>query len=362
MNPRLCPAHRDFSIVLTVTALVVFAILWLPLNAGAQGSGEKAEADKPVKQSRVLAETNAPQDKKADPAKTADPPKEDAKDSNDVAQTDTSQEKKEEPATKFLRIKRSVGKKPQALQTSIVRYTSTKSAKHQATVDLIGAVHVGEQEYYAELNKKFQEYDVVLYELVAPEGFQVPENGKLESGSGIGMLQNMLKDVLGLEFQLEHVNYAAKNFVHADMSPQEFSKSMKDRGESFLKMFIKMMGQSMAMQAKRPNSSSDIKLMFALIRRDHVTIKQVFAEQFEDMEATMAAFNGKDGSTIITERNKKALATLTKELESGKKKLAIFYGAGHLPDMEQRLIKDFGLKKQHVVWLTAWDLTRAPGR
>jgi hypothetical protein len=330
MNVRLCPTRRRlWSVVAASFALL--GVLHAPMRATGQESGDKP-----------------------------DPPKVAVEDSQDTAEKAQSA-KKEEPGTKFLRVKRK-DKKPQALQTSIVRYTSTKNAEYAATVDLIGAVHVGEREYYAELNKKFKHYDAVLFELVAPEGFQVPDGGKLESGSGVGMLQNMLKDVLGLEFQLDQVNYAAKNFVHADMSPEEFSKSMKDRGESFLKMFLRMMGQSMAIQSKRSNSSSDIKLMFALIRRDHVTIKQIFAEQFEDMESTMAALNGEDGSTIITERNKKALATLTKELKGGKKKLAIFYGAAHLPDMEQRLIKEFGLKKQKVDWITAWDLTKAPPR
>jgi len=118
----------------------------------------------------------------------------------------------------------------------------------------------------------------------------------------------------------------------------------------------------MAVQSKKSNSSSDIQLMFALLRRDQVTVKRIFAVQFEDMESTVSAFNGPDGSTIITERNKKALEVLTRELKNKKKKVAIFYGAGHLPDMEERLIKDFGLKKGQVEWLTAWDLTKAPAK
>jgi flagellar motor protein MotB len=265
------------------------------------------------------------------------------------------------PPSEFLRIERK-GKKPIAMQTSVVRYTPTENAKFQATVDLVGAVHVGEPEYYTELNKRFRDYDAVLFELVAPEGFELPKGEKLESKSGVGALQNVLKDVLGLQFQLDRIDYSAKNFVHADMSPEELSKSMKDRGESFLKMFIRMMGQGMSAQGKKPSGGSDIQLMFALIRRDQVTVKRIFAVQFEDMESTVSAFNGPNGSTIITERNKKALDVLSRELKNGKKKVAIFYGAGHLPDMEERLLKDFGLKKGEVDWLTAWDLTKAPAR
>ncbi len=70
----------------------------------------------------------------------------------------------------------------------------------------------------------------------------------------------------------------------------------------------------------------------------------------------MAALEGPEGSTLITERNKKALEVLGKKIDSGAKRLAIFYGAGHMPDMSQRLESDFGLQRKDEQWLTAWDL------
>jgi hypothetical protein len=85
-------------------------------------------------------------------------------------------------------------------------------------------------------------------------------------------------------------------------------------------------------------------------------MKQVMAEQFQEMEATMSVLNGPDGTTIITERNKKALAVLDREIKKGRKSLGIFYGAGHLPDMEERLAKD-GFKPSGRRWLTAWALS-----
>jgi len=42
----------------------------------------------------------------------------------------------------------------------------------------------------------------------------------------------------------------------------------------------------------------------------------------------------------------------------GKKSVAVFYGAGHLPDMEKRLAADFGLKREGEKWLTAWSLEK----
>ena len=70
----------------------------------------------------------------------------------------------------------------------------------------------------------------------------------------------------------------------------------------------------------------------------------------------MSALEGKQGSTLITERNKKALAVLRKELDKGTRRIAVFYGAGHLSDMEKRLSTDFGMKRINEEWVDAWNL------
>ena len=38
--------------------------------------------------------------------------------------------------------------------------------------------------------------------------------------------------------------------------------------------------------------------------------------------------------------------------------MAIFYGAGHLSDMEKRLMADFHLNRASESWLTAWQLDK----
>ena len=261
---------------------------------------------------------------------------------------------------KYLRVRRNEDQEPLALETAITRFVSKPDVRPQIRVDLVGAVHVGEKDYYDQLNKLFQSYDAVLYELVAPEGTRVVP-GQRKGGNPVSLLQNIMKDVLKLEFQLDRIDYSVANMVHADMSPKEFSKSMEDRGESFLKMFFRAMGQAMAVQSKQKNAPSDAQLLVALIAKDRdYRLKRLMAEQFENMEGQLSAINGPDGSTIITERNKKALEVLRGQLTKGKKRLAIFYGAGHLPDMAQRLENDFGLHREKQRWLEAWAITRPP--
>ena len=166
-----------------------------------------------------------------------------------------------------------------------------------------------------------------------------------------------MKDMLGLEFQLEKVDYTPENFVHADMTPEEFSKDMAESGDGFLQMMARAMGQSIVQQSKESNKGMDAKLIMALFSSNReLLLKQLFAEQMKDMEGQMRAIEGPNGSTLISSRNKKAFTVLKREIDNGKKKIGVFYGAGHFPDMHKRLVNDFHLKVESVRWIDAWDL------
>lgn len=259
----------------------------------------------------------------------------------------------------FLRVRRDAKKKPVAMETSITRYIGQNSRGEPVSVDLIGVVHVGEPEYYARLNAIFEAYDCLLYELVAPEGTRIPAGGRdaAEGMNPVAALQMGMKSVLGLEFQLDHIDYQRSNFVHADMSPDEFLESMKNNDESIGGMFLRALGSSMAMQ-QNSGRSADADLMMALFSSNRtLAMRRAMADQMQNMEASMAIFRGKSGSTIIDHRNAKALSVLRREMDEGKKKLALFYGAGHLPDMQRRLQDEFGMQRAGQYWLTAWRLT-----
>jgi len=267
----------------------------------------------------------------------------------------------------FLRVVRNDRNVPTAMDTAVVRYTATEGKYAGRTVDLIGAVHVGDKAYYTKLNKLFTEYDSLLYELLAKKGTKIPKGGRGGSGHPVGMMQQGMTDVLGLAYQLEEVDYTPKNFVHADMSPKEFDDKMKERGESWMGMMFKMMGHGIALQAENGGgNSTEMEMLFAFFDSNReLKLKRALAKQFESMDDMMGGIDGEDGSTIITERNIAAFKVLAEELDAGKKKIGVFYGAGHLADMDQRLIKEFGLKRESTTWLTAWsmeDPVKKPGK
>ncbi len=261
---------------------------------------------------------------------------------------------------KFTRLSRDEDGKLLSMDTAIARYVPADPQAAGIVVELIGAVHVGEKSYYESLNSQFEQYDALLFELVAPPNTKIPKGGGERSGNPISAIQNAMKSMLGLEFQLEQVDYTRPNFVHADMSPSEFSEKMKEKNESFWTLFLRMMGHGMAQQSNSQRTT-DLSLLAALLSKNReIRLKQAMAEQLEDMEGAVEAIEGPDGSTILTERNKKALEVLKRELQGGKKKIGIFYGAAHLPDMHRRLENEFGLKMVDQRWLAAWNLKAPP--
>lgn len=247
-----------------------------------------------------------------------------------------------------------------ALQTAIGRYEGTPpGASGPVRVDLVGAIHVGDRAYYHDLNKRFEGYDAVLYELVAPEGTVVPKGGRVGSDNPLGAMQNGMKGLLDLEHQLEIVDYTRPNFVHADMTPEELFSSMEARDEGFLKLYFRMVGQGIAEQTKAASKgeSAEFDLIKAMFSEDRPRkMKVALAGQLTQLEGLLTSFGGEKGTTLIHERNRTALDVLDKEIAAGKKSVAIFYGAGHLTDMDKHLRERFGLRQTGKEWVTAWDL------
>lgn len=258
---------------------------------------------------------------------------------------------------KFVRLAEDDNGRPEALQTAVATYEVTQGKHKGATIELVGAVHVGQPEYYRELNKLFATYDALLFELVADPSIRLPDRQDSEGViNPISSLQVAMKDSLELEFQLDEIDYLAKNFVHADMTPAEFLENMRSRNDDFVSMFARVLGSAIAAQATQGNR--DAELMAALLSSNRTRdLRRVLAKQLTQATVEMMGLQDDDGkSTLVTERNNKALAVLKQRLEQGDRRIGIFYGAAHLDDMHLKLQDEFNAELQNVRWLEAWDL------
>lgn len=254
-------------------------------------------------------------------------------------------------ATNFSRIDSDELNQPRALQVAIVSYTA-KDGADDLRVDLVGAIHVGDADYYAELNQRFENYESVLYELVAPEGTVItPET---ESKSAISSLQRGIRTMLGLAYQLEEVNYMQPNFVHADITPDEMSASMDERGESLYSYFWQAFFAAHHEMNRDPLGLRRIKSMSAALNTDSDNpLKVMLAHDFADLDRFDGMFGENSASAIIGARNERAIEVLRGELDDGKRSIAIFYGAAHMRDLENRLL-ELGFSTGETTWVDAW--------
>ncbi len=256
----------------------------------------------------------------------------------------------------FVRLKLDQNKTPLSLQVAVVRFVPRDKSRSLQHVDLISAVHIGESAYYQTINALFPHYDAVLYELVAPQGARIPKGGNERKGIVSG-LQSWMRHVLGMSMQLEEVDYSAPNLVHADFSPEEFSDSMKDRNESVAGLIGKAWIAGMGQQYSAKTVLSEMRLFKNLISGNRERALKIFmAEQMVQSIGLGDVIEGPEGSTLVAERNKKALKVLRREIATGKQKLAIFYGAAHMRDIGRRLVLEFGLVPSWIGWIDAWDL------
>lgn len=262
------------------------------------------------------------------------------------------------------------------LQTAVTSYENADGVK----VDLIGAIHIGDEQYYKDLNELFKSYEVLLYELVGkPEEVEGGEEAKAAAGDAAGkkdMTARILKgsqlaltSVLGLQHQMRHIDYSPDNFVHADVSWEKFREMQKAKGENLFTMARqsakareKVEKERKVAGHRKDGGDEGIALLIALVKAvqndDATQLKLIMARQMRDAEKMMAHMDAQDGgNVIITERNKIAFETLDAQLAAGKKNLGIFYGAGHFPDMEKRLLER-GFKARETQWRTAWDIPK----
>ena len=240
------------------------------------------------------------------------------------------------------------------LETAIVSYANETGAK----VHLVAAIHIADQPYYDALNKTFKGYDAVLYEMVKPRNAAPPQPGEERTGSFITVIQRFMKDTLELKFQLDQIDYTAPNFIHADLDYETFEKMEAERGESIWTLMLQQMIKQMANPPENQPEIGIGDLLNALSSPDRARqLKLILGRQFGDIEAQMSGFGG---TVLITERNKACFKVLDKELAGGKKNLGIFYGAGHMSDMEQRLLER-GFHRTGAEWRVGWDLREAAG-
>ena len=269
----------------------------------------------------------------------------------------------------YVRLVRDSQNRPKYLQTAVARFQSQDGV----IVDLVSVVHIADASYYKKLNKHLDNYEAVLYEMVLdiPRSFEhqneirdllgkEKKEPRIDTRRGghdaLSLYQKKMAAVLGLEFQQSLINYSKDHFYHSDLTKDEFDEAMTgEKGESAGDLLTSLFEES---SSPVPEMTEAMKLPLLKIvtlgpsdKERKILKLGVGASLAQAVDPAVEI----QGDVLIGQRNARALEVLEKRLAAGDKKLAIFYGAAHMPDISLRL-RQAGYKPIFRNWMTCWTL------
>ncbi|MBI3878249.1 MAG: hypothetical protein HY300_20190 [Verrucomicrobia bacterium] len=297
------------------------------------------------------------------------------------------------------------------LQIALRKFAPTNGAG--PVVWLAAVSHIGESNYYAAVQKHLDAQALVLFEGVkpgpmtnasaakksssdtdsksdSPKNEKPPANNskpdKKSSKAGdaastdaktspakhskTSSLQHTLAESLGLMFQLEAIDYERPNFRNSDLTITEVQQLIEDdddakpgadkkKNETFQRLLKAMDGSSVLGAILQ----GGIKLIGTSPKLQGMT-RLALIETLGALRGDPSQMRGlpQDMQTLVRvlihSRNTAVLKDLRAEMEKSQppKSVSIFYGAGHMEEMEQRLRREFKYAPAETVWLPAFSV------
>jgi len=277
------------------------------------------------------------------------------------------------PSAKKVTRWHKIGQSGGQLQTALVHLLPAQGEGPR--IDLVGAVHIADGAYYRDVQRMLEQADVVLYEAVKskedgpPEPSEEGEEGK----SAIRGLQMKLARGLGLQFQIDAINYRRPHFVHADLTVEELDGGPEEDeggGDEPGKA-----GEEGTKPRRRGGLPKELQGLEALVklaeplfagidkpaetpeaRKKVRARKKMFGQMLGNATAFLPLLFGKKLNDLLIVRRNAVVLKRLKEVPAGTRTVAVFYGAGHLPDLERRIVEDLGYRRAGARWLTSWDV------
>jgi hypothetical protein len=246
---------------------------------------------------------------------------------------------------------------------------------------LVGVTHFGTAGYYGEVQRFLDSQTVVFFEGVGATNKEFQSQAK-EGYS----LQAALAKALGLEFQLEVIDYTRSHFRNSDLSLAQLARlfggaepeeappataglvpGSESRGTSsaFDQLVGIMEGTGLwgglarfavAFIAASPRMQAAVKVAM-------IDLLSQLPDDLPQMAGLPPEFR-RLLRVLIEERNRTVVRDLGAALRERPRprSIAVFYGAGHMTDLEQRLRDTLGYRPEQERWLTAFGVRpRAAG-
>lgn len=247
------------------------------------------------------------------------------------------------------------------------------------TVWLTGVSHIGSSNYFAALQQHLNAQSLVLFEGVGEhsQDFKNREASTASESDATGTakaggsgLQTSLATSLGLLFQLDTIDYERPNFRHSDLSIREIRELLAEprgsgggdaaqdfdnllgmmQGDSFMNVVVQF-GLGILASSPKLQAMSKVTLIELITEMggDPSRLGAISPELKQLLEVLIARRNQR----VITD-----LKTAIKEIGS-KGSVSIFYGTGHMPEMETRIRKELKYRPVEDIWFSAISVNLA---
>jgi hypothetical protein len=263
----------------------------------------------------------------------------------------------------------------------IASRTLASPKKDGPRVTLLGVSHLGDAIYYEKIQKRLDSADLVLFEGV---GFGDKVSQKDEGNSNaVSEMQLSLARSMGLVFQLEAIRYDRAHFRNSDISSEALltrleggslpprgkdGQTSKDDGngkskkgnlqsKEFMKALsgnsfvLNFLGKALSFFGKDPKFRALMKL--AIVE----TLSAIEGDVTRLAESSGPGME-KFMRILLEDRNAIVFRDLCKVLK-GKNppsSIVVFYGAAHMPDLENRLVEKLGFQPKGDDWLAAFGV------
>lgn len=283
----------------------------------------------------------------------------------------------------YLRVTRSDSNLVQ-LQIAVRKFVPAR--RSAPIIWLSGASHIGESNYFGGLQKHLDDQTLVLFEGIRdrhqkdsssasarPTENVVTEANPSDAGPS---LQMTLAESLGLIFQLKAIDYQRPHFRNSDLSIQQLQHLMQEKqkglasgtGGNVNKQFETLMEIMDERSLLGALAKIVVNVLGSSPKLQAIT-KLALIETLGQLKGDVSQLKGLPPEmselvkVLIQARNQAVVDDLKAELQkkARPRSIAVFYGAGHMEDLEKRLRSELKYRPAEEFWLTAFsvDLEKA---
>lgn len=182
-------------------------------------------------------------------------------------------------------------------------------------------------------------------------------------------IQAKLARAFDLAFQLDEIDYERDNWRNSDMGVDELMRRLEASGADGGVMLDLLSGSSFPARVASMVLSL-VEMIPGAAPRGKLMLIELLGSSDDLLAATGPMAEAEAlMKVIVDDRNQVVIDDLRKVLDSGemdrsgsgapRKRVAVFYGAGHMPDLADRLEKDLGFRDMGAKWYSAIRLDLA---